>query len=170
MLIDKATSGDLKEIAEIQVASWQSAYRGLVSDAFLDGEVPGIMARKWAHLPGDDWMVLVARDGGRVAGFAALEMTHEGGPYVDNLHVRPEARGRGVGRALMAALAAEVLRRGGRGMWLTVIRENAPTRAFYRAIGGVEGPDGHDDLFGQKIMSRPVAWDDLSALAALGAR
>lgn len=168
MVIEAARPEDLGEIAEIQIASWQSAYRGLVSDAFLDEKVPGIMARKWADLPGPDWIVLVAREGDRVAGFAALHMTHEGGPYVDNLHVRPDARGGGFGRALMASMAAEVMARGGSSMWLTVMRDNAPTRAFYRAMGGTEGPDGHDDLFGQRIMSRPVAWDDLAALAALG--
>lgn len=168
MIIDTAAEADLAGIAGIQTASWQSAYRGLVSDAFLDGKVPGLMARKWSHLPGPDWIVLVVRESDEVAGFAALEMSHEDGPYVDNLHVRPDRRGRGYGRALMAVMASRVIAAGGDRIWLTVIRENAPTRAFYRAIGGVEGADGHDDLHGQKIMSRPVVWDDLGALAALG--
>lgn len=168
-MIDAARRDDLKQIEAIQIASWQSAYRGLGSEAFLGEEVPDIMARKWARLPGPGWIALVARQGDRIDGFAALEIGHEGGPHVDDLHVDPRSRGHGDGRALMAALACEVLSRGRCTMWLTVLRDNTPTRAFYLAIGGIEGAAGPDDLFGQSIISLPVVWDDPAALAALAA-
>lgn len=166
MTIDKAGQGDLAQIRDIQIASWQVAYRGMVADAFLSDEVPSIMARKWAALPGEDWIVLVDRAGGEVRGFTALDLGHEGGPYVDNLHVRPDLRGGGIGTRLLAAMAGEVMARGGREIWLTVINENAPTRAFYRAMGGRESAPFEDDLFGQKIVGRSVRWTDLPALAA----
>lgn len=168
--IEEARAADLPLIEALQVASWQNAYRGMVSDAFLGVEVPRIMARKWAALPGADWIVLVARAEAGIAGFAALEMGHDGGPYVDNLHVAPSAHGRGIGRALMAAMAGAVAARGGDRIWLTVIRENTGTRAFYRRIGGIEGPEAVDDLFGQSIVSIPVHWADLPGLAAQGAK
>lgn len=169
MRIEAAVAGDLDDIRDIQIASWQKAYRGMVSDAFLDDDVPRIMAEKWSRLPGEDWIVLVARRDGAVVGFVALDMSHDGGPYIDNLHVDPDQRGGGAGTRLMAAAAREVIGRQGRLIWLTVIRENAPTRAFYRAMGGEEGPDEWDDLYGQRIVSRSVTWRDLDALAALGA-
>lgn len=67
-MIDAARRDDLKQIEAIQIASWQSAYRGLGSEAFLGEEVPDIMARKWARLPGPGWIALVARQGDRATG------------------------------------------------------------------------------------------------------
>ncbi len=166
MDVRPADTADLTAIRDLQIANWQGAYRGMVSDAFLERDVPEILARKWAELPGSDNLVLTAWDDD-LAGFVAVERSRPGGPYVDNLHVAEVARGRGIGRALMAEAARILSAEGSRTLWLTVIRENAPTRAFYRGIGGIEGPEQKDFLYGQGIVSLPVRWDDLSALAAL---
>jgi GNAT superfamily N-acetyltransferase len=57
------------------------------------------------------------------------------GLYLEDLFVRPEARGRGVGRALLAALARVALERGcGRMDW-SVLDWNAPAIAFYESLG-----------------------------------
>jgi len=167
MIVRAAEAADLPQVERIHRDSWQSAYRGMVSDAFLKSEVPGIMARKWAAMPAAEDRLLVAEAGDALAGFVALIRDHEGGPYVDNLHVAPEGRGRGTGRLLMARLAGALLASGGDTLWLTVIRENGPSRAFYRAIGGVEGPGGWEDLFGQPVFALPVHWPDRAALERL---
>lgn len=55
--------------------------------------------------------------------------------YLEDLFVRPEARGRGAGVALFRACAAEAVRRGcGRMEW-TVLDWNTPAIEFYRAKG-----------------------------------
>ena len=165
--IRTATVADLSLIEALHRVSWQFAYKGMVTDAFLADEVPRIMARKWESYPSDDWIVLLASVEGKAAGFVALDMAHEGGPYVDNLHVAPESHGRGLGRALMGEMAVRVARKGGASIWLTVIRENLGSRAFYRRIGGREAGEQDDDLFGQPIVSVPVHWEDLDTLARL---
>jgi GNAT superfamily N-acetyltransferase len=63
--------------------------------------------------------------------------TFEGraGLYVEDLFVRPQARGRGAGRALLRSLARRCVAEGlGRLEW-TVLDWNAPAIAFYDAIG-----------------------------------
>ncbi|MGE0713205.1 MAG: N-acetyltransferase family protein [Planctomycetota bacterium] len=57
------------------------------------------------------------------------------GIYLEDLYVRPAARRRGVGRALLAALAAEVRRRGGARLDLSVLDWNQPARDVYAALG-----------------------------------
>ena len=55
--------------------------------------------------------------------------------YLEDIFVRPERRGQGVGRALFRACAAEAVRRGcGRMEW-QVLDWNAPAIDFYRRSG-----------------------------------
>lgn len=86
--------------------------------------------------------VLIAETGGAAAGFALFfhnYSTFLGRPgiYLEDLFVRPEARKRGIGHALLRKLAAIALeRRCGRLEW-AVLDWNADAIAFYRRLGAV---------------------------------
>jgi GNAT superfamily N-acetyltransferase len=59
------------------------------------------------------------------------------GIYLEDLYVRPEARGHGVGHRLLAWLAATAVSRGcGRLEW-AVLDWNEPSIRFYRNLGAV---------------------------------
>jgi GNAT superfamily N-acetyltransferase len=59
------------------------------------------------------------------------------GLYLEDLFVRPDARGRGLGEALLRHLAQEAVRRGcGRFEW-AVLDWNEPAIGFYRKLGAV---------------------------------
>jgi GNAT superfamily N-acetyltransferase len=58
------------------------------------------------------------------------------GIYLEDLYVTPSARSRGVGRALLAALAQECVRRGYARLDWWVLHWN-PAREFYGALGAV---------------------------------
>ena len=59
------------------------------------------------------------------------------GIYLEDLFVRPEARGQGLGRRLLVWLAATALERGcGRLEW-AVLDWNEPAIGFYRGLGAV---------------------------------
>ncbi|MFF5531183.1 GNAT family N-acetyltransferase [Streptomyces cinerochromogenes] len=94
------------------------------------------------HRPED---FLVAESGGRVLGY--IRLTHPT-PLPSNAHVlaiqgfavADEARGRGVGRALVRAAVAEARRRGARRLTLRVLGHNTPARSLYASEGfAVEG-------------------------------
>lgn len=83
----------------------------------------------------------VAWQAGEVVGFALWFLnfsTWEGqhGIYVEDLYVRPAARGSGAGKALLAALAALCVDRGYPRLEWWVLRWN-PARDFYHAIGAL---------------------------------
>ena len=86
--------------------------------------------------------VLLAELDGEPAGFALFFhnfSTFLGRPglYLEDLFVRPAARGHGVGRALLARLAAIAVERGcGRFEW-AVLDWNEPAIGFYRKLGAV---------------------------------
>jgi GNAT superfamily N-acetyltransferase len=57
--------------------------------------------------------------------------------YLEDLYVRPSARGRGLGRALMAHLAQVAVARGCARFEWSVLDWNEPALEFYRALGAV---------------------------------
>ena len=59
------------------------------------------------------------------------------GIYLEDLFVRPEVRGHGVGRRLLAWLAHETLARGGARLDWAVLDWNAPSIGFYQSLGAV---------------------------------
>jgi GNAT superfamily N-acetyltransferase len=83
---------------------------------------------------------LVAEVDGEAAGFALFFHNYSTflarpGLYLEDLFVLPAMRGRGIGRALLARLAAIALERGcGRMEW-AVLDWNESAIGFYRALG-----------------------------------
>jgi len=67
--------------------------------------------------------------------FSTWRGTH--GIYLEDLFVRPEHRGSGLGKALLAELAAECVRRGYARLEWAVLEWLAPTIEFYRSIGAL---------------------------------
>lgn len=61
----------------------------------------------------------------------------EHGIYLEDLYVRPSARGHGLGRALLTALAEECVRRGYTRLQWWVLNWNEPAIGFYRSLGAV---------------------------------
>jgi len=89
---------------------------------------------------------VLARQGTEAVGFALYFHNYSTflgrrGLYLEDLYVVPQARGRGVGRALITFLAALARQRGcGRFEW-TVLDWNQRAIEFYRSIGAEVLPD-----------------------------
>jgi GNAT superfamily N-acetyltransferase len=88
---------------------------------------------------------LVAELDGAVVGFALLLPAFESpwaasGLYVGVFHVVETARKRGVGRALMAACAAEAKRQRRGFLWWVSKAWNVDAHHFYHTIGAIEEP------------------------------
>lgn len=84
--------------------------------------------------------VIVGEMDGAPQGFALFFhnfSTFEGKPgiYLEDLFVRPEARGAGLGKALLAELARLAVERGCARLEWSVLDWNAPSIAFYRGLG-----------------------------------
>jgi GNAT superfamily N-acetyltransferase len=84
--------------------------------------------------------VLIAEESGEPLAFALFFhnfSTFLGRPgiYLEDIYVRPPARGRGIGRALLTLLARIAVERGcGRMEW-SVLDWNEPAIGFYRKLG-----------------------------------
>jgi GNAT superfamily N-acetyltransferase len=84
--------------------------------------------------------VIIGMEGERAVGFALYFHNYSTflgrrGVYLEDLFVRPEARGRGYGRRLLARLAAIARDRGCRRLEWSVLDWNEPAIGFYRSLG-----------------------------------
>ncbi|QIN82631.1 GNAT family N-acetyltransferase [Rubrobacter tropicus] len=90
--------------------------------------------------------VLIGEQDGAPAGFALFFHNYstflgKPGIYLEDLYVRPEFRGAGIGRALLARLARLTVERGcGRLEWW-VLDWNEPSIGFYKKLGAVPMDD-----------------------------
>jgi GNAT superfamily N-acetyltransferase len=83
---------------------------------------------------------VIAEEAGEALGFALFfhnfsTWTGKRGVYLEDLYVTPEARGRGVGKALLSHLAGIALDRGCARFEWAVLDWNAPAIGFYDSIG-----------------------------------
>jgi GNAT superfamily N-acetyltransferase len=90
--------------------------------------------------------VLIGELGGETQGFALFFpnfSTFEGKPgiYLEDLFVRPKARGKGLGKALIEAVAAFAVQRGCARFEWAVLDWNAPSIRFYESPGAIEMSD-----------------------------
>ncbi len=90
---------------------------------------------------GDRALLLVARSqAGEVVGMASAQLvisTAEGAPsaWIEDVVVRPDSRGRGIGRALLEALLAWAQSQGATRAQLLADAGNTPALQFYRRSG-----------------------------------
>ena len=169
--IREATAVDFERIADLHAASWRVAYRGVFSDAYLDGPIEAerrsIWRKRFAEI--NDLVVMIAERAGRPVGFIAwIAAADRGwGGLIDNFHVLPEEKGKGVGRRLFAAVVRRSLARDpAEGLYLYVLEQNAGARLAYERLGGmpVESllkpePDGREHV----VLRYAWAANDLAA-------
>lgn len=143
-VIRTAIPVDAAKIARVHADSWRRTYRGMMSDAYLDGDVFGERLSVWSQrmaAPRENQRVWVASAGADVLGFICVLADEDPrrGAYVENLHVRHDAQGGGLGAALLQTAAAWTnAEQPGRGLWLWVMEANHSARRFYRRLGGAE--------------------------------
>jgi ribosomal protein S18 acetylase RimI-like enzyme len=166
-------AADAATVADLHTASWRSAYRGMLRDAYLDGDIATERRQAWAQrlgTPADANYGFIAESKAGPIGFVFLLGREDAtwGTLVDNLHVLPGHKGLGIGRRLLEAAAHETGRRyPGERVHLFVFEKNLDARRFYAGVGGqevergvVEPPGG-----GSEVHWR-VAWDDAAHLLA----
>jgi GNAT superfamily N-acetyltransferase len=104
----------------------------------ITADEAGLRASLFGARPGAE--VLIAEQDGAALGFALFFPSYSTflarpGLYLEDLFVDPEARGRGIGLALMAALAQIALDRGYARFEWSVLDWNTPALEFYAALG-----------------------------------
>lgn len=137
-----ATEQDIAVIAKLHALSWQNAYRGMLSDSYLDQEVYPERLRVWEKRLKEshrNQLVIVAEDHQKLVGFACAfgGADEHWGTLLDNLHTHPSIRRQGVGKSLMRQVAKWIVSNyGSHAMHLFVFSANKTACRFYEHING----------------------------------
>ncbi len=164
LVVRDAEHHEFAALAALQIRSWRDVYRGTMPDSYLDREIEGDLSSRWQALePGQDDLILVADQGG-IRGF--ITVWCQPNPYIDNLHVEPGERSRGIGRRLMQVTAQRLIDNGYDRVSLYVAANNLRAADFYRNLGGCFGQvEFVEQRYGGGVDAIEVVWDDLARLA-----
>jgi len=173
MILRPAVPADAPAIAALHVAVWRDTYRDLAPpEAAAALDVARRQARWEAILADPAQIALVAEVDGGLAGFGLAgppgDPAFGGRGEVKYLYVGRDFARRGIGRRLLATLAAAMGERGYAALGLGVVVGNDPAIAFYEAQGGRRIGSYADPGPLWRSVNLLYAWDDLAALAARG--
>ena len=182
--IRRARPTDAAAIGAVHVATWRTAYAGVLPDGYLAdlsairhaaGYEQAIADRRHGHAV----FVAVASgpdapedraptEGGTVVGFvsggrARRDWLAQG--EVETLYLLDDYRDRGIGRRLMRAMAAHLAAVGCRSAMLWVLKDN-PTRWFYQRLGGRPAAQEMIRFAGRAMEQVAFVWDPIETLLA----
>lgn len=138
----EVTELDAGAIAALHADSWRRHYRGAYLDTYLDGDIVPERREVWTDRltpPRANQCTVCAEVDGDIIGFAHTVFGQDPtwGALLDNLHVRSDLKGRGVGTRLLSETAqALIRRRPSESLHLWVLDQNTAAQRFYRSRGG----------------------------------
>jgi ribosomal protein S18 acetylase RimI-like enzyme len=174
IVVRSARPEDAGRIARLDVETWQAAYAGILATPYLAGLSVGRRETGWASVirrsPQD--VYVATGSSGDVVGFGSCG-AGRGDPgfpgEVFTLYVAPDWQNRGIGRQLLLAMFARLVRQGHRAAIIWVLREN-PARFFYQRLGGKEVRRKLLPFNGTQVPAVGYGWPDLPGYLAANAR
>jgi hypothetical protein len=171
LAIREAGQRDASRIAKLHAASWRSAYRGILTDVFLNGPVEDERLQVWKErfsTSSKPMFVLIVESNRQSIGLICVfpEADATCGSFVDNLHVVPSFTGRGIGRHLLSIAASRLLADGhSSGVFLWVLEKNERACRFYEQVHGIHTDSAvHLMPDGQSLPARRYHWSKPASL------
>jgi GNAT superfamily N-acetyltransferase len=156
VVIRRATVADASVIAAVRIDSWRATYRGIIPDDYLDGMKVEDSTAIWSRIlsaTSSAANVFVAEVDGEVLGFAAGMTLKEAKLGYDSeltaIYLEPSVQRAGIGRRLVAHVAATLASAGASNMLVWVLAENRQARQFYEMLGA------------ELLVEQPFSWDGL---------
>jgi ribosomal protein S18 acetylase RimI-like enzyme len=147
MRLRAATIADAPVIGRLHADSWRYAYRGALSDEYLDTKVDREQHELWQgrlESPPSNQSVFVLVDNLDILGFACIYVNHHPafGSFLNNLHVVQSQHRHGYGTRLMAAVREHCLRLSpASALYLFVLESNERAQSFYYRLGATHRGD-----------------------------
>lgn len=142
----KAEIADCEEISKVYAESWRSAYKGLISQNYIDS----ITDNRWTDkmiksLLQNEYFSLCAEDNGKVIGNIQFGKSREDDMpaygEIISLYILPEYLGQAVGYNLLCKAIDVIKQQGFKNIYLWAMNGNIRADKFYTRNGFVKTQD-----------------------------
>lgn len=146
-MIREANLEDAKDIANIKISAWQSAYKGIISHYYLvnmdilneEEKVKSIINNEDEKIKGK-YYVYIADNALKTLGYCNIERDFNKEYNTDAtlhmLYVNPDYTNMGIGTQIFEYLKKELKEEGCNSILTTCFENNSNTRKFYEKNGG----------------------------------
>ena len=167
----EATPNDIDTIRDLAERIWPAAYGKIISARQISYMLNLFYSDEKLNTDlQSGQMFLLAKNGSRHVGFAAIEHRWNGDPVtrIHNIYVLPDQQGKGIGKLLMQEIEKWAVAKRDTKLSLNVNRQN-PAQEFYHHLGfekvKVEDIDiGQGYLMEDFVMEKPLNRDSDSRL------
>lgn len=175
MKVRPARSAEAASIARVHDRCWRATYTGMMPESIIARSTYARREAMWARLlaiPDDARYAYVADDEPvGIVGCAWGGPEESGDPTytgeLSGIYLLAAYQHRGLGRALIEVVAANLLRQGHASLLLWALADN-PARRFYEALGGQLLRERETAMDGGTICEVAYGWPDIRLL--IGAR
>jgi ribosomal protein S18 acetylase RimI-like enzyme len=159
MNLRPAAESDALGVAQVHVHTWQAAYRGVVSDAYLESLSVGKRELVWREsIVKGTPELWVADSGFEIVGWAAFGKSRDVDAAGDvgeleAIYVLPAFWSKGLGRSLWLTVRRRLIERRFSSATLWVLKDNLRAIRFYQAAGFEEESASEKEILigGQKF-------------------
>ena len=171
MIIRDAVASDAAAIAKVRTQTWQSAYRGIISDEYLDNMSEIGFEEKIRNVlssqnSGEIHKVAQMENGDTV-GWVAGGRERGGNPDYDGeiyaLYVLPEYQNNGIGRDLVKYTACDLKKCKMKSILIWMLDGNS-ARGFYEHLGGMEVSSKSVEIAGAVLKEVAFGWLNIEML------
>lgn len=171
MIIRQANIQDAPSIARVHVDSWQSTYKGMIANSFLESLSYTQREKMWRDAlssPASQSFIYLAETADHeIVGFAAAGPERDGDPAYQGeiyaLYLVQNQQRKGLGSMLFKAIAKELQARDF-GSLLVWVLEGNPSRKFYEARGGKYIREKPIEIGDQELIEVAYGWANLNML------
>jgi GNAT superfamily N-acetyltransferase len=166
--VRRATVEDSAAIARVHVESWKSTYTGIVPDACLASLDIKARTEMWdQQLSAGKSAIFISESDVGVIGFVAGGCLREPINSYDGelyaIYMTIENQGRGIGRALVRAVANTLREEGYQSLVVWVLEKN-PAVSFYKTLGGIQIAQQQIEICGISLEELAFGWPSLYSL------
>jgi len=166
---------DIKNIVRVQIDGWKTAYKGIVAEDYLNSLNYEVRQKKVEDNWKEETYVVYESDDNEILGFSGfgerqnleLEGYDEYDCELGAIYVRPDCKGKGIGKEIFNFVSSELWNKGKTKMILWVLEDNLPSIEFYKKMGG-KIVSKKEQKIGNEILSEISFGYDLSMIYESG--
>lgn len=144
IIIRNVRKEDLPSVVDIKIKGWQSAYKGIVDDAYLtnlSSERDKRIKKMEKNYMTNGF--IVAELNNEVVGFCRYIFDNSFSPEIDDIdcelcaiYVKPDLKYSGIGTKMFSYVVNEFKKNNKYKMVLWCLKDNEPSKKFYTKMGG----------------------------------